>query len=104
MLQETELFFEYVVREDRSVLDFLDADYTFVNERLAKHYGIDGVKGDEFRKVTPAGRAARRRADAGQRPDGHLEPDADLAGQARQVDPGEHPRHAAAAAAADVTS
>ena len=57
MLQETELFFEHVVREDRSILDFLDADYTFVNERLAKHYGIAGVKGDDFRKVTlPDGR------------------------------------------------
>jgi hypothetical protein len=61
MLKETELFFESVVREDRSVLDFLDADYTYVNERLAKHYGIPGVKGDEFRKValTGAHRAAR---------------------------------------------
>ena len=46
MLKETELFFEHVVREDRSILDFIDADYTFVNERLAKHYGIAGVKGD----------------------------------------------------------
>ncbi len=56
MLAETELFFEYVVREDRSILDFLDADYTFLNETLAKHYGISGVKGAEFRKVTlPAG-------------------------------------------------
>ena len=40
-----------IVREDRSILDFIDADYTFVNETLAKHYGIAGVKGDEFRKV-----------------------------------------------------
>lgn len=52
MLRETEEFFEYVVREDRSILDFLDCDYTFLNERLAKHYGIEGVKGPEFRKVT----------------------------------------------------
>ena len=52
MLEETELFFEAIMREDRSVLDFLDADYTFVNERLAQHYGIPGVKGDEFRRVT----------------------------------------------------
>lgn len=49
---ETELFFQYIVREDRSVLEFLDADYTFVNERLAKHYGLSDVKGDEFRKVS----------------------------------------------------
>ncbi len=54
MIRETELFFETVVREDRSVLDFLDADFTFVNERLAKHYGIPGVKGPDFRKVSLA--------------------------------------------------
>ncbi|SIO07419.1 Planctomycete cytochrome C [Singulisphaera sp. GP187] len=52
MLKETELFFEAVMREDRSVLDFLDADYTFLNERLAAHYGINGVKGNEFRRVS----------------------------------------------------
>ncbi len=51
MFRETELFFEAVVREDRSVLDFLDAPFTFVNERLARHYGIAGVKGDKFRRV-----------------------------------------------------
>ncbi len=53
--RETELFFEHVVREDRSVLELLAADYTFVNERLAKHYGIAGVTGDEYRKVSLAG-------------------------------------------------
>ena len=52
MLEETRLFFGSVVRDDRSVLDFLDASDTFVNERLARHYGIPGVKGDEFRRVT----------------------------------------------------
>jgi mono/diheme cytochrome c family protein len=52
MAKETELVFESVLREDRSILDFLDADYTFVNERLARHYGIAGVKGDSFRRVT----------------------------------------------------
>jgi hypothetical protein len=55
MIQETELFFEAVVREDRSVLDLLDADFTFLNERLARHYGIDGVKGDAFRRVSLEG-------------------------------------------------
>ena len=55
MQKETEMYFENVVREDRSILDFIDSDYTFVNERLAKHYGIDGVKGDEFRKVSLKG-------------------------------------------------
>ena len=48
---ETELFFDSVLREDRSVLDLLRADYTFLNERLAKHYGIPGVYGSRFRRV-----------------------------------------------------
>jgi hypothetical protein len=50
--QETELFFESIVREDRSLLDLLNADYTFLNERLARHYGIPNVHGSYFRKVT----------------------------------------------------
>ena len=50
--QETELFFESVLREDRSVLDLLRSNYTFVNERLAKHYGIPHVYGSRFRRVT----------------------------------------------------
>ena len=50
--QETELFVGSTLREDRSVLDLLDADYTFVNERLARHYGIPGVYGSRFRRVT----------------------------------------------------
>ena len=50
--RETQLFFDSIVREDRSVLDLLTADYTFVNERLARHYGIPNVTGDTFRRVT----------------------------------------------------
>jgi hypothetical protein len=49
--RETELFFASIVRENRSVLDLLDADYTFVNERLARHYGIPRVYGSRFRRV-----------------------------------------------------
>jgi len=52
MAEETKLFFHSVVQEDRSILDFIDADYTFVNEALAKHYGIDGISGDAFQRVT----------------------------------------------------
>jgi len=52
--EETELFFDSVMRDDRSVLDLLRADYTFLNERLAKHYGIDNVYGSRFRRVTLA--------------------------------------------------
>ena len=51
MQGETEHFFDYIVRNNRSIMDFLDADYTFVDERLAKLYGIPGVTGDEFQKV-----------------------------------------------------
>jgi len=50
--QETELFFETILREDRSVLDLLNADYTFVNERLAKHYGIPNIYGSRMRRVS----------------------------------------------------
>ena len=45
------MLFESLLREDRSVLDLLDADYTFVNERLARHYGIPNVYGPDFRRV-----------------------------------------------------
>jgi hypothetical protein len=55
MRTETEMFFDAVVREDRSVLDLLSADFTFVNEPLARHYGIAGVSGNEFRRVSTAG-------------------------------------------------
>jgi mono/diheme cytochrome c family protein len=55
MLKETESYFDYVVKEDRSVLDLIDSDYTFVNEHLAKHYGLPGVKGEAFQKVTLKG-------------------------------------------------
>jgi hypothetical protein len=50
--RETEMFVESIMREDRSVLDLLDADYTFVNDRLARHYGIPNVYGSHFRRVT----------------------------------------------------
>jgi len=49
---ESEMFFDSIVREDRSVVDLLDANYTFVNERLARHYGIANVYGTQFRRVT----------------------------------------------------
>ncbi len=52
MRRETELLFENVMREDRGVLDLLTANYTFVDERLAKHYGIPNILGNRFRRVT----------------------------------------------------
>ena len=57
--RETEMLFESVIREDRSVLDLLDSDYTFVNERLARHYGIPNIYGPDFRRV-PVPNDARR--------------------------------------------
>jgi cytochrome c551/c552 len=59
MLQETKMFFESIQHEDRSVLDLLNGDYTFVNERLAKHYGIPNIYGSQFRRV-PVTDPARR--------------------------------------------
>jgi hypothetical protein len=57
MKQETELFFDSIMREDRSVMDLLNADYTFVNERLARHYGMPNIYGSRFRRVAlPANR------------------------------------------------
>ena len=52
--REMEMFVDSVFREDRSVVDLLSANYTFVNERLAAHYGVDNVRGDQFRRVTLA--------------------------------------------------
>ena len=54
MVRETELFVDSLIRDDRPVTDLLTADHTFVNERLAKHYGIPNILGDEFRRVTIA--------------------------------------------------
>jgi mono/diheme cytochrome c family protein len=49
--RETELLFETIVREDRTILDLVDADYTFVDERLARHYGIPNIRGSRFRRI-----------------------------------------------------
>ena len=60
MWRETELFFESVLRENRSVMDMLTADYTFLNERLAVHYGIPGIQGSHFRRVMLPADSPRR--------------------------------------------
>ncbi len=59
MLRETTRFFEHVLHEDLSTLELLGGNFTFVNERLAKHYRMDGVRGDEFRKVSLDGVSGR---------------------------------------------
>ncbi|MFO0868838.1 MAG: DUF1592 domain-containing protein [Pirellulales bacterium] len=55
MRRETELVFDAILRDDRSLLELLDADFTFVNERLARHYGLSGIKGKEFRRASLRG-------------------------------------------------
>jgi hypothetical protein len=57
--RETELFFESIIKEDRSIVDLMTADYTFVNERLAKHYGIPDVHGSRFRRIQVTDEARR---------------------------------------------
>ena len=92
------MFFDAIVRDDRSLVDLLDADYTFVDERLARHYGIPNVNGSYFRRVSLAADSPRR----GLLGQGSMLTvtsiaDAHLAGLARQVGSGESARHAAAA-------
>jgi mono/diheme cytochrome c family protein len=58
--QETELLFRTIVREDRPIIDLLDADFTFVDERLAKHYGMEGIRGSRVRRVPLAANDPRR--------------------------------------------
>ncbi len=72
LLTETEMFFGSVVNEDRNVLDLLNGDYTFVNERLARHYGIPDVYGPRFRRVTLTDDRSPRVIGAGKRPDRHV--------------------------------
>ena len=101
MLTETQMFFDGVVKENRSALDFLDANYTYLNQRLAEHYGIPGrlwhqlPQGEPGRFGTPW-----RLAGAGRHPDRDLVQQPHLGGAARQVDPGEPAGRGPAAAAA----
>ena len=98
--RETELFFGYILRENRSALELLSADYTFVNERLASTTASPAST-----YALPTGEADRpeppRAARSGQRPVADVGGNADLAGLSRQVRPGDVPQHAAAAAAAE---
>ena len=98
--RETEMLFESIVLEDHSVLDLLNADYTFLNERLARHYGIPGIYGDQFRRVAVSD--DYRRGLLGQGSILTLNSYANRTSpvHARQVRADQHPRHAAAAAAA----
>jgi hypothetical protein len=98
--RETELLFRTIMREDRSIVDLLDADFTFVDERLARHYGIPGIRGSRMRRVELPPTARARAAGAGQHPHGDVGGQPHVAGAARQVGARERARRAAAAAAA----
>ena len=99
--KETELFFDSIVREDRNILDLITADYTFVNERVARHYGIPNVNGDELPARHARRRESPRPARPGQHPRADLGRRSHLAGAARQVDHGSAAGVAAAGAAAE---
>ena len=98
-MKETELFVASIVREDRSLLDLLTADYTFVNERLAEHYGIPKVYGSQFRRVTLTDPNRRGLLGKGSILTVTSYPESHVGRAARQVDSREPARHAAAAAA-----
>ena len=93
MRQETEDVFNYVLREDRSVLELLDSDYTFLNHKLAEHYGITNVTGDEMRRVTLPPDSLR----GGVLTEGTV---LAVTSNPTRTSPVQRPRHAAAAAAA----
>ena len=99
--RETELLFRTIMREDRSIIDLLDADFTFVDERLARHYGIPGIRGiadapRRARREQPAARPAGPR----QHPDGDVGRQPHVAGRSAASGCSRTARHAAAAAAA----
>ena len=98
--RETSMLVESIIRDDRNVVDLLSADYTFVNERLARHYGMPNVYGSRFRRVPVTDEARKGAARPRQHPGADVARRADVAGASRQVDPREPPRHAAAAPAA----
>ena len=101
MRTETKMFFESLVREDRSLLDLLTADYTFVNERLARHYGFPGVARPRFPPRHLSRLDAPRHSRPGQHAGADLARQPHLAGAARQVGDGSADGHAAAATAAE---
>ena len=88
MLAESRLFFHELIREDLSAANLIDADFTFLNRRLAEHYSIEGVAGrSDATRSTPSGPYPRRPDDAGQRPQSDGQRDDDHACQAGQLRP-----------------
>ena len=100
MTTETRLFFDHILRENRPLTEFLDAKYTYLNDRLAKFYGIPGVEGDRVPPRGPYHRPARRSACPSQRADRFQLSHPHFGGDSRQVHPGEHSGNTTAPAAA----
>ena len=98
--RETELFVSSVLTENQSVINLLDANYTFVNERLAREYGIPNIQGEQFRRVTLDRSEPLRAARQGQLSDGNVLREPHLPREARRVDPGKCDGYAAPCAAA----
>ena len=100
--REVELFFASIIQEDRSVDDLLTADYTFVNERLARHYGIPGIYGPQFRRVKLGADQDMRKGllGKGALADHHVRCGAHVAGETRQVVPADLLRRESAGSAA----
>ena len=102
MRRETEMHFAHVLSGDRSLSELIDCDYAFLNEQLARHYGVEGVEGDRMRRVAlPVDSPRGGGAHAGRRARHHLEPEPDLAGEARPVRAREPSRHPPGAATAE---
>ena len=100
-VRETELFLDDQLKTDRGIAELLTADSTFLNEQLARHYGISGVYGSHFRRVTLADREPLGAARQGQRPRGDVVSDPHVADDSRQVAARKHPGRAGAASSAE---
>ncbi len=100
MKTETRLFFDYVLRQNRPISDFLDAKYTFLNDRLAKHYGIEGVDRPRFSPRRADHRPARRHPGTGQRAHGIELSHAYFGGNPRAIHSAQYPERSRASASA----
>ena len=100
--RETELFFDSVVRDNRSAVELLTANYTFLNERVAGHYGIPNVQGNHFRRVTlPPDSPRRGLLGHGSILDAHIARDPHIASAPREMGTGQRPGHAATRATSE---
>ena len=104
MHRETEMLFDFIRQEDRPITELLTADYTFANERLARHYGIPGVLGADFQMVQYPDAEPSRNPGARQRPDPHVTRQPHISCPARQVGHGSTPGLTSTSATAERAS